>query len=260
MAEFIGDDLRGARFERADLSGAQFRDVTLTGARFAGAALDKVVMRGVLLVDVNINGEIGNLTINGVDVAPLITAELDRRFPDRAKMRPADPAGFREAWDILERLWGQTVERARSLPPELLHESVDGEWSFIETLRHLVMATDSWIRRAILGDPAPWHPLGLPWDEMPADLVGVVPRDRDARPSLDVVLELRRDRMGTVRQVIDGLTDESLAEHTKPVEAPGWPPPRSFPVRECLLVILNEEWEHRLYAERDLDALQARAT
>ena len=30
---------------------------------------------------------------------------------------------------------------------------------------------------------------------------------------------------------------------------------RSFPVRECLLIILNEEWEHRLYAERDLDAL-----
>jgi hypothetical protein len=30
-------------------------------------------------------------------------------------------------------------------------------------------------------------------------------------------------------------------------------------VREYLLIILNEEWEHRLYAERDLDALQARS-
>ena len=39
---------------------------------------------------------------------------------------------------------------------------------------------------------------------------------------------------------------------------PGWPRPRSYPVRECLLCILNEEWEHRLYAERDLDALRAR--
>jgi hypothetical protein len=27
-------------------------------------------------------------------------------------------------------------------------------------------------------------------------------------------------------------------------------------VRECLSVLLNEEWEHRLYAERDLDQLQ----
>ena len=172
-------------------------------------------------------------------------------------MRPADPAGFREAWDILERLWGQTVERARRLPPGLLYESVDGEWSFIETLRHLVFATDAWIRRAILGDPSPWDPLGLPWDGMP-ETPGV-PRDRGARPSLDTVLELRRDRMSTVRQVIEGLTVESLDSQTKPVEGPGWPPPRSFSVRECLLVIFNEEWEHRLYAERDLDALQARS-
>jgi hypothetical protein len=31
-------------------------------------------------------------------------------------------------------------------------------------------------------------------------------------------------------------------------------------VRECLLCILDEEWEHRLYAERDLDALEARGS
>jgi hypothetical protein len=256
MADFIGADLRGSRFERADLSGAQLFAVDLSGARFRGVDLSGAVMRGVELADVDITGEIENVTINGVDVGPLISAELDRRDPDRVKMRPADPAGFREAWDILERLWAQTVERARRLPPERLHESVDGEWSFIETLRHLVFATDAWIRRAILGDPSPWDPLGLPWDEMP-DTPGV-PRDRGARPSLDAVLELRRDRMSTVREVIDGLTDASLDGQTTPVEAPGWPPPRSFPVRDCLLVVLNEEWEHRRYAERDLDALEVR--
>src|SRR5215216_2958129 len=205
MADFIRADLRGSRFELVDLSDAKFRSVDLTDARLRGVYLKGVVMRGVELVDVDIHGEIGNLTINGVDVAPLVNAELDRRYPDRAKMRPADPAGFREAWDIVERLWGETVERARRLPPELLHESVDDEWSFIETQRHLAFATDSWVRRAILGDPSPWDSLDLPWDEMP-DTPGV-PRDRDARPSLDAVLELRRDRMATVRQVIEGLTD-----------------------------------------------------
>jgi hypothetical protein len=127
-------------------------------------------MRGVELVDVDIHGEIQNLTINGVDIGPLVEAELNRRYPERIKMRPADPAGFREAWGILDRLWDETVDRARRLRPELLHESVDGEWSFIETLRHLVFATDSWTRRAILGDPSPWDPLDLPW-EMP-DMTG----------------------------------------------------------------------------------------
>jgi DinB superfamily/Pentapeptide repeats (8 copies) len=246
MVDFVGEDLRGARFERADLRGARFVGADLTGA----------VLRGVELVDVEISGIVQGVTINGVDVGPLINAELDRRYPERAAMRPTDPAGFRQAWEILERLWDGTVKRARRLPPELLHESVDGEWSFIETLRHLVFATDSWVRRAILGDPAPWDPLDLPWDEMP-DLPGV-PRDRAARPSLDEVLALRRDRMATVRQVIEGLTDESLARDTQAVDAPGWPPPRSYPVRECLSILLDEEWEHRLYAERDLAALETR--
>jgi hypothetical protein len=58
-----------------------------------------------------------------------------------------------------------------------------------------VFATDAWIRRAILGDPSPWHPLDLPWNEMP-DTPGV-PRDRDARPALEAVLELRRHLTGT---------------------------------------------------------------
>jgi uncharacterized damage-inducible protein DinB len=215
-----------------------------------------VVMTGVELGNVRIDGEIMNLVINGVDVAPLVEAELDRRDPLRVKMRPTEPTGFREAWDIVERLWDGTVDRARGFSAELLHESVNGEWSFIETLRHLLYATDAWVRRAILGDPSPWDPLDLPWDEMP-DTPGT-PRDRDARPSLDEVLALRRDRMSTVREVIHGLTDESLAGRTEPVEGPGWPPPRSFPVRECLLVVLDEEWHHRLFAERDLDVLESR--
>jgi len=256
MADFSGTDLRGSRFDRVDLSHARFWLSDLAGARFQGTDMSRVVMRGVDLVDVEISGLIMNVTVNGVDIAPLVEAELDRRDPDRAKMRPEDPAGFRQAWQILERLWDQTVARARRLPPELLHESVDGEWSFIETLRHLVFATDSWVRRAIGGDPAPWHPLGLPWDEG-ADIPGIS-CDRAARPSLDAVLELRRDRRSAVAATLAALTGEALAADTTPVEAPGWPRPASYPVRECLLIVLNEEWHHRLYAERDLTVLETR--
>jgi Protein of unknown function (DUF664)/DinB superfamily/Pentapeptide repeats (8 copies) len=255
---FHGADLRGARFERTDLTGADLRAVDLSRAHFRGCAFHGAVMRGVELGHVTIDGEIEDLTINGVDVGPFIEAELSRRDPDRAAMRPSEPAGFSHAWDVVERLWAGTVDRARRMAPELLHESVDGEWSFIETLRHLVFASDAWIRRAVLGDPSPWDPLDLPWDEMP-DTPGV-PRDRSVRPSLDQVLELRRDRMSTVRQVIGGLTDASLDAPTQPVTGPGWPPPHSFTARECLLVILNEEYHHRLFAERDLDALVPRGS
>jgi hypothetical protein len=256
MADFIGEDLRGSRFERVDLGGARFRTVELVDAEFRAVELTRVRMRGVELNGVDIYGEIGKLTVNGVDVGPLVEAELDRRDPDRVKMRPTDPAGFRAAWDVVERRWAGTVERARRLDPALLHESVDGEWSFVETLRHLAFATDAWVRRAVLGDPAPWDPLDLPWDEMP-DTPGI-PRDRAVRPGLDTALALRLDRMATVRAVVDGLTDESLAADTGPVEGPGWPRPRSYPVRQCLRIVLNEEWEHRLYAERDLAVLESR--
>ena len=253
MADFIDEDLTGSVFERVYLTGAQFRNVALTGARLHLVDLTGVTISGSALVDVDISGRIRNLRVNGVDVVPLVEAELNRRYPDRARMRPADADGFRDAWDILERLWAQTVTRARGMAPELLHERVAGEWSFIQTLRHLAFATDAWVIRAILGQPAPWHPLDLPHDEMPDE--PSVPRDADARPALEEVLALRADRMATVRRVLADLTDEGLAGVTVPVTEPGYPEPESFAVRRCLQAILNEEWEHRLYAERDLDAL-----
>ena len=85
-----------------------------------------------------------------------------------------------------------------------------------------------------------------------------VPRDRSARPSLDEVLALRADRMAVVRAVLADLTDEKLAGMTEPVMEAGYPESESFPVRRCLGAILSEEWEHRLYVERDLDALANR--
>ena len=249
-------NLRGAQFENVAMTGARFRVVDMRGARFDQVDLSEVVMRGVELVNVDIDGEVWNVTINGVDVAALVEAELNRRHPERAKMRPTDPDGFRAAWDIVERLWNETVARARQLDPELLHESVDGEWSFIQTLRHLVFATDAWIRRVVLGDPRPWDPLDLPFDQMTQ--VADVPWDRDACPPLDDVLALRADRMATMRQVLEDLTEATLQSRTVPVAEPGWPASVSYPVRECLLCILNEEWHHRLYAERDLAVLEAR--
>lgn len=250
-------DLGGKEFERADLTGARFTTVSLDGATFRACALNHFVMRGVEMVDTTIDGEVQGLVINGVDVAPLVEAELDRRHPERPMFRPTTPGGFREAWNLNERLWESTVARARRLPPAMLHESVDGEWSFIQTLRHLAFATESWVARCILGDPSPWHPLSLPWDQM-GPRPGV-PHDRDARPSLDEALALRLEAMATMRRVVDGLSDGQLDSRTEPLVGPGWPDEgESFPVRECLLVVLNEEWWHRRFAERDLAVLEER--
>lgn len=227
--EFTDQELRGARFEHVDLTGATFQTVDLAGTRWREVALRDMKVRGAFVADLDISGEVLSLRVNGVDVVPLVEAELDRLHPERAKLHPTDAEGFREAWVVIEGLWAETVERARALDPAALHGHVEDEWSFIETLRHLVFATDCWLLSVLLGDPAPWDPLSLPWDEMP-DTEGV-PRDRDVRPSLDEVLPLRADRMGSVRRYLDDLTDEQLARSTTPVAGVGPPPPDRYPVR-----------------------------
>ncbi|KUL27536.1 DinB family protein [Actinoplanes awajinensis] len=252
------DDRRGPRVAGLDLRAADIRDVDLSGARLRALTLNGARISGAEMFQVEITGEIDGLVINGVDVAPLVEAELDRRDPERAAMRPTDPGGHRAAWEIMDRLWVGTVARARLLDPALLHERVDGEWSFIETLRHLVFAHDAWIGRVILGDPYPWHPLGLPFDQLPS--TPGITSDPAARPGLDEMLVLRRDRRALVQRVLDTLTDERLDATTAPVTEPGWPEPIGYPLRDVLRWLLNEEWEHRRYAERDLTVLASRGS
>jgi uncharacterized damage-inducible protein DinB len=244
------------------LHAIRLKDVDLTRLRVVGGTMRDVLLRDVEISDaevsgVSISGDVLSLEVNGVDVVPYVEAELDRREPLRVKMRPTDPAGFREAWDLLEELWADTVARARRLPPEQLHESVDGEWSFVQTLRHLAFASESWVLRGIEGEPRPWDPLSLPWDDVPEDIRPAVPHDREARPTLEEALALRERVQAEVRRVIDSLTEESLAADGPVVDENGWPPPgRSFPVKECLLITLSEEWHHRKFAERDLAVLE----
>jgi hypothetical protein len=263
MTEFREQDLTGARFERVSLRGATFTQVLLndasmhavdfTGARVRGALFNESRMRGVELVDVEISGELQNVVVNGVDIAPLVDAELNRRMPERARMRPDDTDGFREAWAILERLWEGTVARARTFPEAALHRSVDDEWSFIQTLRHPNFASAAWVGRMILGNASPWHQLDLPWDEAPG--WDGIPWDREARPSLDEVLAVRRrtpgdgpPRHGATHRRATRLRGDSHRARLARVE--------NFPFKECLRIVLKEEWERRLYAERDLTSLE----
>ncbi|GAA4902634.1 pentapeptide repeat protein [Stackebrandtia albiflava] len=263
MTEFHDQDLGGSRFERVNLADSHFTRVRFTGAemratdftdvRIDGAMFHGARLRGVELAGVRIDGDLRDVVVNGVDIAPLVEAELDRRMPDRVRMRPDDAEGFREAWSILERLWEETVARAKMFPEADLHRSVDGEWSFVETLRHLGFATAAWVGRGVLGESSPWHPWDLPWDQAPG--WEGIPWDRRVRPPLDEVLALRAERQAMVRGVLASLTDARLAEEVTRTE-PGWPRLEGFPLKTCLRIVLNEEWEHRRFAERDLSILE----
>lgn len=245
-------------FSRSDdLRGAKFVGVDLTGARFVGGSLVGVVMRGVDVRDTEIDapwlsdGE-NFLRVNGVDVIPLVEAELDRRFPGRSERRATDPDGLRHAWALLEDAWASTLERVAAMPAGTVDVSVDGEWSFAQTLRHLILATDTWLRRAILEIEQPFHPLGLAGPEAEEDgldmsIFTTVP------PSYAEVLEARAGRVAMVRDLLATVTPEELATPRKNPWSPVYPET----TLSCLHVILEEEWEHLRYAVRDLDSISA---
>jgi len=249
MVEFENQMLTGSRFERVDLSESRFHNLRMCDVRITGAWLKDLVIEAEVE---------GALMVNGVDVAPYVEEVLNRD-PGRAtvfavRQGDADADAFRAAWAVDQQAWQETVQRARHFPEEKLHEQVDGEWSFIQTLRHLVFATDAWIRRTMQGDPWPYDALGLPFSEMlPID---GMPNDVDARPSLDEVLALRADRTASVSEVIAGLTDEQLAGSTTPVQGVGYPPADAYPVRRCVAAIMVEEWLHNQFANRDLAVLE----
>ncbi len=248
MATFTGSD---------DLQGAEFIDANLHGARFRRADLSGVVMRAVDVRRADIDapwlfrGE-SFLRVNGVDVIPLIEAELNRRFPGRAGRRATDPDGLRAAWAALERTWAATLQRVAAMPAGTVDVSVGGEWSFAQTLRHLVMATDTWLGRAILGTGQPFHPIGQPNAEYETD-GNDMSVFAEVAPSYADVLEVRAGRVATVRDFLATVTSDDLAAARKNPWAPEYPET----ILSCLHVILGEEWEHHRYAVRDLDAIDA---
>lgn len=237
------DEFRGARFTHVDLTGATFRDVDLTEARILDA----------MLVNTDISGFMSGLRVNGVEVAPLVEAELDRRHPERVKMRATTAAGLREGWAAVEEMWRPTLALAATLPESARQQRVDDEWSLVETLRHLIFVTDGWFGRAVLGQDQPYHPLGLV-----APFLGDGSQfgmDPNAAPTFDEVLEVRQDRVASVRDFLAAVTDDELRQPRRNNDDNGHPGQSNDTVLSCLHVVTDEEWNHHQYATRDLAVL-----
>jgi DinB superfamily/Pentapeptide repeats (8 copies) len=238
MPEEFEGDLAGAVFWGADLSGARFRDVNLTDAKISHA----------WLVNVDVDALIDKVVINGVDVTEYVN-ERDPWYPLRAMIRPPKtPDDARAAWVALEDEWAKTLELAKALPEDALHQSVNDEFSFVQTLRHLVFAVDKWFTVPVLGEP--FHPIGLPnsgsvdfpWPGL----------DYTVTPSLSEALAVRADRATRVREYLAAVT---AADFTRPVDVLE---NGTNPVQECLFTVFEEEFWHNRYARRDLALLQER--
>jgi hypothetical protein len=241
------EEFRGARFDVADLRGARFTDCDLTG----------VTIRDGWLVNVSISGYLSNVTVNGIDVTDFVSAELDRRHPERVQFREGQTADdVRAIWDTIERLWARATERAARLPAAALTEQVNEEWSFAQTLRHLVFITDAWASRTVLDEEMPYHPIGLPQSWYPAAGAAALGIDLAAQPSYAEILAARADRMAVVRRIVAGLTDDGLGRLCQRSPAPGYPDEERT-VIDCIAVVMDEEIEHHRFAVRDLAVLES---
>jgi hypothetical protein len=237
MAEEFGGDLTGAEFWGADMRGARFRDVNLTDVKISHA----------WLVDFEVDAFVDRMVVNGVDVTAFVNAH-DPWYPLRAVLRVTAPEDMRAGWARLGDAWATMLGRVRQLPEAAAHESVDGEWSFVETLRHLVFAMDKWFTAPLLGGA--FHAVGL----VDSGSAGVEwPNvDRDAAPSLADVLVVREEQAARMSAYLAAATTEDLDRTVDIVDAG---PHR---VRECIATVLEEEFWHHRYADRDLRRLETK--
>lgn len=236
MGEVLEGDLHGTVVWGADLSGSLLRDVDLTGVRISHA----------LVVDVEIDAIVERLVVNGVDVTAYV-AERDPWRHLRSAQRASSADEVRVAWDRLQAGWRALLERARALPDGTFERSVGGEWSLVETLRHLVFALDKWWAAPVLGRP--FSSVGLPdeWSrrfpwpglavDHPAPVGEVLQASREQAAAFTafarVLLDEQLDAIVTVRQ---------SGQHT---------------VRQCVQTIFEELFWHLRYADRDLRVLES---
>lgn len=243
MATFEGtDEFEGATFSRVSLKGARITMSDVSGVRMRGVDLDGMDVDSHDLA-------FGTLIVNGVDVVPLVEAALNERFPGRELMRAETPAGLREGWESVRAAWAETVE---ATPDDLVDVQVDGEWSLAQTLRHLILATDAWLRGAAQGVEQPFHEIGQIFTG--ADRTGFdMTIFRSEQPSYGEVLEVRAERQGLVTDFLATVTDAELAEKRADPWGGDWTPT----VGDCIRVILEEEWAHLRYVRRDLATLRS---
>lgn len=191
----------------------------------------------------------GSLFVNGVDVVPLVDAELNRQFPGRELQKAETLEGLRKGWVAVQEAWAETVA---STPPELRDISVNDEWSLAQTLRHLILATDAWLRGGIQAVDQPFHEIGQIFTG--AEQAGFdMSIFRATPPAWDEILEVRADRQGMVTEFLESASDDVLAEErANPWGGDDWRPT----VGDCIRVILEEEWAHLRYVRRDLATLR----
>jgi hypothetical protein len=111
----------------------------------------------------------------------------------------------------------------------------------------------------VLGEQDAFWPGGLAHDEMPPSFVQACGLKPKPKPTFKQIKDARERRMQTIRDHLASLTPAELDRRCKGNKAKAYPTdPRRFTVRNCLLTVISEEWQHHQFAVRDLALLTAK--
>ena len=166
--------------------------------------------------------------------------------PPEPQRVPADPADAQQRAAALSQQLRTTTERAAKFGDDDLHRGVNGEWSTVQSLRHLVMVIDVWLSKTIAGEDDPFHPIGLPPHFVGATIPGSS-IDPDANPTFAEACAVLDGRLARVREFAASVTEADLARavgtHAKTVAG-------------ALGVVFDELAAHDSFVNRDLDLIE----
>lgn len=163
---------------------------------------------------------------------------------------PADGAGAVALAAALSSQVAATITRAATFSDAEVRTGVGGEWSTVQSLRHIVLVVDLWLSKMILGIDDPFHPMALP----PHFVGPTIPGssiDPDADPTLAEAAAVVEDRLARVRSYVAGVDAAELARdigtHARTVAG-------------GLGVLFDELAAHDFFVNRDLDSIEQART
>jgi hypothetical protein len=159
--------ITGATFNMVNMPDSIYSNTSLNNSVFKCSNLDNAVITDTFLRNMKISFCLyDGLTIDGIEVLPLVEAEKDRLDPERIRLRiinPFDPDEVKKVMHHLDEVRDGFYAFLRSTPHELLIKKPKGidRWSALEHVRHLLFAEDLYLNHRLLNNNIPYNPIGM---------------------------------------------------------------------------------------------------
>jgi hypothetical protein len=146
------------------------------------------------------------------------------------------------------------LRRTSTLPEEAVCQSVNGEWSLAQPLRHTIFVVDAWYGHAAALRLDPFHPIGVPASLTAGGAAFGI--DESAAPAPGEILAVRAGRIADLHATWRRSRRRNLDRVRGPDTAIGCLPAAERTAVQCMRVISGGQREHVQFASRNLAVLE----